>query len=196
MDERHDEPASPSDPKDWVDRYGDYLYRYALLRLRDPARAEDIVQETFLSALGSRKNFRKLSSEKTWLVGILKHKIADDSRKTRRSRSEDNLEPMDDVADQAFDEKGKWKVGPLRWNALPDILLEQREFWEVFRRCLSDLPSRLADAFHLREMEQLSSREICKVLEISSTNFLVRMHRARRFLRDCLERNWFGDGAA
>jgi RNA polymerase sigma-70 factor (ECF subfamily) len=64
--------------------------------------------------------------------------------------------------------------------------------WEVLAHCLSALPQGLARGFVLREMEGLSSQEVCKVLQISSTNLWVMLHRARLSLRRCVERNWFG----
>ena len=72
------------DPVQWLDKYGDYLYRYALMRVRDSAIAEDILQETLLAALGASQNHAGLSSERTWLVGIMKHKVVDYFRRVGR----------------------------------------------------------------------------------------------------------------
>ncbi|NIR14014.1 MAG: hypothetical protein GWN86_08695, partial [Desulfobacterales bacterium] len=69
------------DPEAWVDQYGDYLYRYAISRIHEPAVAEDLVQETLLAALQGKEGFKGRSSEKTWLTGILKYKIVDYIRK-------------------------------------------------------------------------------------------------------------------
>lgn len=187
-----DKAGSLPDPEDWVDRYGDYLYRYALLRLKDPDRAEDIVQETFLAALRSRINYRRLSSERTWLVGILKHKIIDYLRRASRERRRYESGSLGREQDQAFDEDGSWRIEPPRWDTQADEALEWKEFWDVFERCLSELPSRLYGSFVLKEIEQLSTKQICKELGITPTNLMVRMHRTRRLLRDCLESNWFG----
>jgi RNA polymerase sigma-70 factor (ECF subfamily) len=192
MGKKRDTERDLSDPVDWVTRYGDYLYRYALVRLRDPVRAEDMVQETFLSALRSRKNFKRRSSEKTWLIGILRHKIIDDFRRMSRERPEDDSSQLSSDLDQAFDENGKWRIAPPKWDNRADAAVEQKEFWEIFDRCVSKLPPILYGAFSLREIEELSTKEICKELDITSTNLLVRMHRARRLLKDCLESNWFG----
>jgi len=186
-----------TDPEHWVDQHGDYLFRYALLRLRDPELAEDVVQEIFLAALQAREKFSGRSSERTWLVGILKHKIVDHIRKASRERPFSDIESSADAADtlhpmeKLFDEKGKWKVAPIEWTG-PNTVLERKEFWEVFERCLSDLPARLCDAFSLREMDGLSTEEVCNVLHVSATNFWVMLHRARMRLRRCLEINWFG----
>lgn len=187
-----------SDPESWVDQHGDFLYRYALLRLRDPAVAEDVVQETFLAALQARHNFAGQSSEKTWLVGILKHKIIDHFRKISRERPVHDIELRPDDPVELFQTSGEWighwdlERGPTEWAADPGHVLEQMEFWKVLERCLSELPARMASAFTLREMEDLSSEEICKALGISATNLWVMLHRARAHLRHCLEMNWFG----
>ena len=73
-------PPRLSDPERWVEEHGDYLFKFALVRLRDPAKAEDMVQETFLAALKGGQSFAGRSAEKSWLAGILKHKILDHYR--------------------------------------------------------------------------------------------------------------------
>ncbi len=180
------------DPETWVDQYGDYLYRYALFRVQDPATAEDVVHETFLVALQTREGFEGRSSVRTWLTGILKHKIIDHFRRESREQRVDNIETVLESMDALFDETGQWKVRPTEWNANPRKLLEQKEFWKVLNRCLAELPVRLAQAFMLREMGGLSREEICNVLRISATNYWVILYRARMHLRRCLEINWFG----
>jgi RNA polymerase sigma-70 factor (ECF subfamily) len=184
--------ASPRtlDPERWVDEYGDYLYGYAISRIHDSAVAEDLVQETFLAALNAKEGFEGRSSEKTWLTGILKYKIIDHIRKKSRERPTDDIEISVDAMHEHFDEKGGWKVGPAKWSINPRELLEQKEFWRVFYRCLSKLSGRLAQVFAFRELEGLSSEEIRKILNISATNSYVMLYRARMRMRDCLEVNW------
>lgn len=179
------------DPEAWVDHYGDYLFRYAVLRLRDAQTTEDIVQETFLAALHARGNFMGRSSERTWLTGILKNKIADFFRKTARN-AENPGENMDNPGGSDFDEKGRWISGPSRWTAGPEAALVQKEFRTVLHSCLSLLPSSFGPAFMLREIEELRPDEICKILNITAINLSVRIHRARHLLRRCLELKWFG----
>jgi len=180
-----------SDPERWVDLYGDDLYRYALFRLREPEGAEDAVQETLLAAFRARETFSGQSSEKTWLFGILKHKVADHLRRISRERVFAALESPVDGAEKLFDERGKWRVQPGKWAADPNTLLEKKEFWQILERCLSNLPSLLSQVFSLREMDRLGTGEICKVLNVSATNLWVMLHRARTRLRRCLEVNWF-----
>jgi RNA polymerase sigma-70 factor (ECF subfamily) len=95
-----------------------------------------------------------------------------------------------DAMHEHCDEKGGWKVGPAKWSVNPRELLEQKEFWKVFYRCLSKLSDRLAQVFAFRELEGLSSEEIRKILNISATNSYVMLYRARMRMRDCLEVNW------
>jgi RNA polymerase sigma-70 factor, ECF subfamily len=177
-------------PKLWVDQYGDYLYAFALTRLVDRNAAEDVVQETFVSALHSMKNFRGHSSEKTWLTSILKHKILDHFRKKSREEKH-HFETVGDNIRQLFDGKGHWKEGPEKWKTSPKKLFEQKEFLKTLYACLEELSRRVAKAFVLREIDGLSTEEICKVLDISATNCWVMLYRARTLLRQCLELNWF-----
>jgi len=180
------------DPEVWVDEHGDYLFRYAMLRMRDRNLAEEIVQETFVAALRSKDSFSGRSSERTWLVGILKHKVIDYFRKRRRERPVSELTDEGDPEDGLFDQKAHWKSVPQTWDLRPEANFEAKEFWEQFRECLAGLRSREADAFFLRETEQLETSEICKILEVTSTNLAVILHRARKKLRKCLDTNWFG----
>lgn len=181
-----------SDPEEWVDLYGDQLYRYAFSRVQNRMVAEDLVQETFLSALAGGGRFGGRSSEKTWFTAILKHKIIDHFRKSGREQPMDQSQNQDNQVDDFFHEDGKWKDKPEEWGATPELILHQKEFWNVFVRCLSELSERLRMAFSLREMEGLGCDEICKILGLSSSNCWVMLYRARMLLRRCLGVNWFG----
>lgn len=185
---------SLSEPDTWVDLYGDVLYRFAMARLKDPAIAEEVVQETFLAALRSRDNFQGRSSEKTWLIAILKHKIMDHFRKKRPEESRDDIETFSDTPHGVFNQKGAWHIPPKNWRIDPRAVYEQHEFMDVLYRCLADIPKRPADAFRLREIEGLTTEEICKLLNITATNCWVMLYRARMALRRCLEINWFEHG--
>jgi RNA polymerase sigma-70 factor (ECF subfamily) len=183
--------SSRSDPAAWVDLHGDGLYRYALLRVRDRELAEELVQETFLAALRGRAQFAGRSSERTWLIGILRRKVADHFRSAGRS----GLAPGDDMPDgssqQWFDRNGHWRDPVLRWPGDAARTLEKREFWDVLDGCLSKLSHSLLAAFCLRELEGIESAEICKILNVTASNLWTQLHRARMLLRVCLERNWF-----
>lgn len=176
-------------PESWVDQYGDRLYHYALLRLQNPEAAKNAVQETFLSALKSFSRFSGKSSEYTWLVGILKNKIVDTIRKAQRERMVFEAQEEDSSLDLLFNKIGKWMDPPTDWMD-PSKLAENGEFWEIFRYCLSNLPEHLALTFSLKELETIPYKEICKLLDITTTNLWVLLHRARLKLKTCLEANW------
>lgn len=180
--------ASPDthEPTEWVDAYGDYLFRYALSRLRDSNAAEEIVQETFLAGIRFAEQFSGRGSQRAWLLGILKRKIVDYVR--QRSRN-DRDSSADSTAD-LFDEKGFWRKNAATWSAAPDGDIESRELWEIVRDCLSQLPAGQTDVFVLSVMEELDSEAICRELEITPSNLWVRLHRARLGLATCVGAKW------
>ena len=149
-----------TDPEDWVDRHGDSLYRYALLRLRSPDLAADVVQETFLDALRARSAFAGHSSERTWLIGRLRHKIVNHLRKVRREPAAGNGVSANGTSESPFGRRGHWRVGPAHWGCDPSREMETREFWEVFNGCLSRLPQGLVNAFFLRELKSLEPTSV------------------------------------
>jgi RNA polymerase sigma-70 factor (ECF subfamily) len=165
--------------------------RFALLQLRDRTAAEDAVQDALLAAIQGASGFAGQSSLRTWLVGILKHKIIDSIRKTAR---EQTLERSDgegaEDLDAFFSDDGHFAEPPEDW-ATPERSLEERRFFEALERCLQALPTNTASAFTMRELMGLETAEICKELGISTSNCWVMLHRARLSLRACLERTWF-----
>jgi RNA polymerase sigma-70 factor (ECF subfamily) len=182
----------PTQPTHWIERHADALFGYALLQLGNREEAEERVQETFLAALEARATFRGESSERTWLMGILKHKICDHFRRRKRTGSADEPAVSEAMA-AMFTKGGKWKKNlPAAWPGEPEAILEKGEFWAVLRDCLSKLPARMGEAFSLRQMQGLEAEKICKVLETTSTNLWTLLHRARAQLRACLERSGFG----
>lgn len=171
----------------WVDRYGDALFRFALARVGNREVAEDLVQDTFLAAVRSRERFQGKSSEKTWLFGILKHKIIDHYRKSRTVIHVNDYIDDPERIDAFFNTEGGWKIQPEHWRDNPGKAHETKEFLDHLYRCLSGLPERSADAFVHREIDGLSTGEICERLNITESNCWVILHRARLLLRKCLE---------
>ena len=179
---------------DWLAEHGDYLYRFALARLRNPHQAEDVVQEALLAAMQS-PSYAGKSAPRTWLVGILKHKIIDFMRRQVREQ------PLGDMAEDLPDEPGMddffasdnrhWGDKPQAW-AMPDDALEQKQFLLVLQNCMDRLPKKLAAIFLLREVHESANEEICKELGISATNAWVMLYRARMGLRKCIELHWSG----
>ncbi len=184
------------DPDGWVTNHSDVLFRYALTRLKDRHAAEEVVQDTFLAALKAAERFSGKSTERTWLVGIMKHKIVDYIRKRTKEAPSHKQDLGDDykgIEESLFDDSGKWRTGPAQWTTDPSASVDRDELKAVFIECMNLLPNNMADAFSLRELEELSSEEICKVLNLSETNLWVILHRARLKLRGCMEKNWLED---
>lgn len=191
----NDAPSSRTyraDPSHWMDEYGDYLFRFAMSRLRDRNSAEDVVQETLVSALKNVGQFQGQSSEQAWLVGILKNKIVDVYRRKGREPAGFGGDSAD-ISERLFDQHGSWKKeirAAIRYSL---DSLDRTEFWQVLKRCLSGLPSRQADVFTLRVMDEVTADEICKELDISSNNYWVILHRARLQLASCMKQRWFAE---
>ena len=180
------------DPTEWLDKHGDILFRYAISRVRDAIAAEDLVQETFLAGIKSRDSFSGRSSERTWLIGILKHKIIDYIRKDSRQTLTDDIDNREHDAEQYFDRKGSWKVGQSEWLTNPQKAFERTEFWEVLDGCVGKLKETQRDVFIKRELESMEAAEICEELNISTSNLWVLLFRARTQLKACLEVHWMG----
>ncbi len=183
--------VATNNPETWVDQHGDSLFRFALLRVRDPDTAYDLVQETFLAALRVRETYSGRSSVRTWLVAILKHKISGHQQRIGREQRFQGGSVCEDRAECTFDRRGRWRIAPLDWDSDPPSEFERREFWDVLGRCLSRLPADLADAFLERELDGLSREVICEDMKITPENLSVKLFRARLLLRGCLERHWF-----
>jgi RNA polymerase sigma-70 factor (ECF subfamily) len=164
-----------------------YLLRYATLQLRDAHVAEDAVQETLLAALAGEASFAGRSNLRTWLTGILKHKIIDAIRRMSRETTSASEEEFDAL----FDQRGHWIEMPQAWPD-PDACLDQKQFFKVLEECLDKLPAKTSRAFMMREHMGFETGDICKELAITPTHCWVLLHRARLALRLCLETNWFG----
>lgn len=180
-------------PVNWLDEHGDVLYAYALMRVREPSQAEDLVQETLLAAFRAVENFRGESTERTWLTGILKHKVLDHFRRSGRGKtlSEEDETSMEKAS--LFNETGQWSIKPGNWGE-PERSLEQEQFWNTMSNCIENLPEKLRLLYILREFDGIETDVLLETLNISSKNNLwVMLSRARLQLRHCLETNWFND---
>ncbi len=173
-----------------------YLLRFARLQLRNDAWAEDAVSETLLAALAKPQSFGNRSQLKTWLVGILKHKVIDILRQRQREVSLGTEDGNDDDALEAllYKADGHYAVAPTDWGN-PEQDLSSRQFLQVLETCTEQLPAMMGRVFLMREWLELSSEDICKELGLTPTNLYVQLHRARLRLRECLQLNWFGNPA-
>lgn len=177
------------DPSEWVDQYGDYLYKYALLRLKDPVSAKDVVQETFMAGIKGLDRFDGRVQIRFWLRGILRNKIVDHINKQARETPVEDLAEMDLTDSFSFKAFGvPPESEPWHFNARKSF--EQKEFWAVFRDCVDRLKGPMQKAFTLTLLEGVPTEEVCKILDITPNNLWVMTHRARQQLRTCLQKNW------
>jgi len=177
----------------WIAEHGDVLWKFALARTRSKDAAEDIVQDTVLAAMQGFASFKGGSSERTWLLGIAAHKIADHFRRVRRTKSPATPAISPDATCMCatcrgmFTEKGMWACVASKW---PDMKLsetEKAEQAEALRACIDALPPGQAEAVWLRDILGIPAGEVCKAMDLTDTNLWSRTHRARVALRSCLE---------
>ena len=192
MDDLTRQNSKTLNPDSWIDEYGDYLYRYAVSRLRDGDAAEEALQQTFVAALRHVEQYEAKGSERAWLLGILKRKIIDLIRTRNRTTSLVE-EDANDPSEALFDRSGSWQKEIRSAGYAPLDSLEREEFWRILRGCLGTLPARQADVFVLREMDDQSTDEICKELEITASNLWVILYRARLQLSNCMKSRWQQD---
>jgi RNA polymerase sigma-70 factor (ECF subfamily) len=183
-------------PETWLDKHGAALYKYALVHTRDQHKAEEAVQETLLAALQACDRFSGGASARTWLIGILKHKIIDMFRHDAREQQLDEPDALDDADDERIESQfaadGHWHSRLSDWGN-PEELLERGQFMTILQRCLDALPARLARLFLLREVMEENTEIICQELAITPTNLWTMLYRARLGLRQCLDSNWAGN---
>ncbi len=176
-------------PEKWVDNYANDLYKFTIMRVRDTGFAEDIVQETFLSAWRAKETYNGLASEKNWLYAICKNKIIDHFRKQHApsaivTSAEENM---------YFDESAHWKknqTSPHKWDVDYNKKIESEEFYKVLENCKKKLKDIQQQVFVMKYLEDMESTEICETLQITSANYWVLVHRCKLHLRSCLEKNW------
>lgn len=171
------------------------LIRFALIQLRDPSRAEDAVQDALIAVLEKPAGFAGKSSLRTYVTAILKFKIIDAMRASRREcaweAGTDDDEGGADIVDALFVADGHTVDMPRQWGS-PDEALAQKDFFRVLEVCLEKLPPQTARIFMMREWLEFDTGEICRELAVTESNVWVVLYRARLRLRECLDLNWFG----
>ncbi len=186
-------------PDNWIGLYGDYLYALAMMKTGNTQIAEDMVQDTLLSAFKARDQFKGNSSEKTWLAVILKNKIIDYYRKKDvLKNTSDYLAETEESFHQSFFSSdnggGHWTAdtAPKEWQTdNADNILNKHEFYRILQYCIQKMPSRLVPIFIARFVDEDDAEKICKEFNITSSNYWVIIHRAKLLMRSCLEKNWF-----
>lgn len=183
-------PKHKIDASQWVDRYADYLFNYAITRVNDAYIAEELVQETFVAGLKSMKNFKGQATERTWLISILKRKIIDQYRKNNSKKGQ--AEVRVDY-NNATDYEGDWLEEQVEDAATPnaEFHLENKELGLAIENCLEKLPLKQAEIFKQKTLLEQETETICKVHDITASNLWVIIHRARVQLMQCLNDDWF-----
>ena len=179
------------DPQQWVARYADYLYSYALARLDNEEQARDLVQETFLSALEKLDQFRGDSTERTWLTAILKYKVIEVYRKRNAGWLTAQVDHSPEV-DFFEPDNGHWKdiYAP---QALPvdnSDPVAHKELASVLQKCLQKLPALWLSIFTMKHMDEITTEIICAELKVTPSNFWVIIHRTKLNLRACIQKIW------
>ena len=187
--------SNATSPDDWVEAHADYLFNFAIGQVRDTGVAEDLVQDTFLAAIKARDRFAGQSSDRTWLVGILRHKICDHLRRTCRERAVRADVPTSHTEDEAWEDAIMWLHDVAAESQSPSRRLELGEFRAHLELALGQLPPRIAQVFQLYAVEERPNAEVCQRLNISESNLWVMLHRARKQLREHLTGWWDGDSA-
>jgi RNA polymerase sigma-70 factor (ECF subfamily) len=182
-------------PDNWVDLYADYLYSLALMKVNKIEVAEDLVQDTFLSAFKAKDSFKGEASEKTWLTRILNNKIIDYYRKKNPESSlQDYLDTTHEQFNEAFFEQKGFRKGhfqPLIGNYDWENPMNSQEFENILKLCISKIPPKIAPIFVAKFLEEEDTEKICKDYQISTSNYWVIIHRIKLLMRACLEKNWF-----
>jgi RNA polymerase sigma-70 factor (ECF subfamily) len=163
-------PVAASD----LEQHRAYLTAYALRRVGDAGLAEDLVQDTFVAALGAVQGFRGDSSERTWLTGILRNRIADSYRAPERL-----MRSLDEGED------GEAEIAAP--DADPAADLERRRLRDLLRRQLSRLPERARHAFELAELEGRDAAEISRLLGVTPHGVWEMLRRARKSLQESMD---------
>ncbi|MDO9091166.1 MAG: sigma-70 family RNA polymerase sigma factor [Rubrivivax sp.] len=148
-----------------------YLVAFARRRLQDPALAEDLVHDVFEAVVTGRAEFGGRAALRSWLVGILKHKVVD---LVRQRSGHDSLDASDDEDGPGLD-----FACP---QPRPDEVAEQRQLLRHTLQRIAQLPDTLRQVVELRLLRDQGTDEVCRTLAISEQNLFVRLHRARRAL--------------
>ena len=177
-------------PNKWIDLYSDYLYNYTIMRVSDSDIAQDLVQDTFLAALKSMKNFKGEASERTWLISILKRKIIDHYRKINSNKGKAEVRIM---YNDDSETEGDWLEERVAdpFDKTAEDNMQNTELGEAIFNCLSKLPEKQALVFKMKTIEDIETEVICNELNITASNLWVIIHRARTAMAECLKENWF-----
>lgn len=175
-------------PEKWVDNYADYLYNYAIVRVNDRIVAEDLISETFLAGLKAKKNFKGEATERTWLISILKRKIIDHYRRSNSSKGKAEIH----ISYLDTESEGDWleENASDPFDRSAEDIMENEELRLAILECMANLNERQAEIFKMKTIDGFDTDVICKEYDITPSNLWVIIHRVRKSLMECLEKNW------
>ncbi|NCO64203.1 MAG: sigma-70 family RNA polymerase sigma factor [Flavobacteriales bacterium] len=183
-------PKNLLNPNKWIDLYADYLFNYTISRVNDREIAQDLVQDTFLAALKSMKNFKGEANERTWLISILKRKIIDYYRKINSNKGKAEIRI---TSNNDSETDGDWLEERVAdpFDKTAEDTMQNTELGEAIFNCLAKLPEKQAEVFRMKTIEGIETEDICNELNITASNLWVIIHRARTAMSSCLKENWF-----
>lgn len=178
----------------WVHEYNDALFSWAFYKTSSRETAEDLVQDTFLAAYHKFDSFKENSQPKTWLFSILNNKVIDYYRlsaKTTKKTISMSEDKGYELTEGFFDANENWKnrsINPI-WTQ-EEALLDNPDFNNVLKNCMNDLPENWNFAITSKYLTDKKADEICQDLNITVSNYWQIVHRAKLFLKNCLELKW------
>ena len=168
-----------------VERYQEQMLRLAVSFVPSRAVAEEVVQDTWLAMLRGLQAFEGRSSLKTWLFTILVNRARTTGTREQRTIPVPDPEPAVDPA--RFDASGSWSDPPGHWIEAAEGRVEAGKLAGRIRIMIDELPARQREVVILRDVEQMTSEDVCAVLAISEGNQRVLLHRGRSRLRQQFE---------
>jgi len=181
-------PKHQLDPNVWVDRYSDYLFNFTIVRVNDTEIAKDLISETFLAGLKSKDNFKGEASERTWLISILKRKIIDHYRRINSNKGKAEVR----ISYNDEESEGDWLEERVSdpFDKTAEDTMENEELGIAIYGCLDSLNEKQATIFKMKTIDGFDTEAICNEFNITASNLWVIIHRARKAMADCLEKNW------
>lgn len=173
----------------WVNTYSDELFSWAYHKTSSKEMAEDLVQETFLSAYKAFDGFKGDSQPKTWLFRILNNKIIDYYRKSSKQKATSIEARSEERVNDFFEEDGHWKNVSTNWEEELH-LLDNPEFISIFGDCIEHLPEKWNASIKAKYVINKDAKTICKELGITQSNYWQMIHRAKIQLKSCIESKW------
>ena len=180
--------------ENWFNLYADDLFGWALHKTSSKEMAEDLVQETFISAVKGFKNFKSNSQPKTWLFAILNNKIIDYYRRRAKSTVNERTETERKFIHQTnsfFDANQNWALSgeEVAWEEEVH-LLDNNEFNITLNQCVEELPDNWRLAVVSKYLSDKTTNQICQEMEVSLSNYWQIVHRAKLMLKKCIDHNW------